>query len=98
MDEGHNPLSIAAHMKGLVLYRNSFGYSLGCKEINQESLKYLKGIVPHLPHLKHLSWQIGLIPDDLDVLPLFQKHPNIHSVNFYVGNYWNNPLDTGELV
>lgn len=97
-DDGIGPLSIVATMKVMILYREFMGDRLRRQEIDQESLRYLKDIVPRLPRLKRISWQIGLVPDDLDILPLFQSHPSLDSVDLYISPHMYGSCDTGELV
>lgn len=95
-DDGHGPFSISANMKGLVLY-DELRLDQHHKTIQQDSLEYLKTIVPRLPRLKHLSWELRLVPDDLEIFPLFQRRcPSLDSIHLFVFNPPSESHDTSQ--
>lgn len=98
VDDGHGPLSISANMKGLILYLKFMAHQSPGR-IVQDSLDYLKAIVPRLPRLERLSWELWFVPDDLEIFPLFQRQcPKITSLYLHISNSRNNPCDSGEIL
>lgn len=105
-DDGRGPLSISAHVKGLVLRQAYSNYKL--KSITQDHLNHLKLLIPRLKKLQSLSWELYLLADDMEIMPMFQTHcPNLKSFHvnidqdnffYHTGEWYFQRWFTGDFI
>ncbi|CAE6411832.1 unnamed protein product [Rhizoctonia solani] len=76
--------SVSVRLRGLVL-DTEYKPSQHDGRITSQSLSQLEPIIPLLVNLKHLSWELAFLPENLEALRLFQTRcPSLNSVHFRI--------------
>lgn len=81
-DDGSGPDSICANLKGLVLDHK---HVRDRRAITEQDLVHLKPVIDRLTQLKHLSWELLFVPEDPEIMSLFQTRcPSLESVRLWI--------------